>query len=59
MLNWDPGNAARLGDRPYPDSYERLPKDRIGHVHWKDVARKPDGSGYEWAATTTEKTGTR
>ncbi len=59
MLNWDPGNAARLGDRLYPDSYERLPKDRIGHAHWKDVARKPDGSGYEWAATTTEKTGTR
>ncbi|SRR5712692_230345 len=40
----------RLGDRPYLDSYERLRKDRIGHVHCKDVARKPDGSGYQWAA---------
>jgi sugar phosphate isomerase/epimerase len=49
-LNWDPANAARLGDVPYPTSYERLPKNRIGHVHSKDVARKPDGSGYEWVA---------
>jgi len=49
MLNWDPGNAAELGDTPYPDSYEKLPKERIGHVHCKDVARKPDGSRAGWA----------
>ncbi len=49
-LNWDPGNAAMHGETPYPDGYDRLPKDRIGHVHCKDVARKPDGTGYEWAA---------
>jgi sugar phosphate isomerase/epimerase len=49
MLNWDPGNAAALGDTPYPDSYEKLPKHRIGHVHCKDVAHKPSGSGTEWA----------
>lgn len=48
-LNWDPGNAAFRGETPYPDGYNLLPKDRIGHVHCKDVLRKPDG-GYEWTA---------
>jgi L-ribulose-5-phosphate 3-epimerase len=48
-LNWDPGNAAYRGEIAYPDGYAGLPKDRIGHMHCKDVVRKPDGS-YEWAA---------
>jgi sugar phosphate isomerase/epimerase len=50
MLNWDPGNAAERGEKPYPDGYNLLPKDRIGHCHCKDAAKKPDGSGYQWAA---------
>ena len=50
MLNWDPGNAADRGEKPYPDGYDLLPKDRIGHCHCKDVVKKPDGKGYEWAA---------
>src|SRR5450755_664136 len=49
MLNWDPGNSVMQGDVPFPQGYDRLPKERIGHVHCKDVARKPDGK-YEWAA---------
>ncbi len=49
FLNWDPGNAATLGERPYPDGYQRLPKERIGHCHCKDAKKKPDGSGYDWA----------
>lgn len=49
MLNWDPGNAATFpDDTPYPNGYNLLPKDRIGHCHCKDVKRKPDGK-YEWA----------
>jgi L-ribulose-5-phosphate 3-epimerase len=48
MLNWDPGNAAALADVPYPDSYDKLPKERIGHVHCKDVERKADGTN-GWA----------
>jgi len=48
-LVWDPGNAAFRGEKPYPDGYSLVPKDRIGHVHCKDAARKPDGS-FEWAA---------
>ena len=50
MLNWDPGNAAERGEKPYPDGYNLLPKDRIGHCHCKDAAQKPDGQGYQWAA---------
>ena len=51
MLNWDPGNAAAAGETPYPDGYNLLPKDRIGHCHCKDYVKTgkgglgPDGWG--------------
>jgi L-ribulose-5-phosphate 3-epimerase len=48
MLNWDPGNAASRGEKPYPDGYNLLPKDRIGHCHCKDAVK--NGDKYEWAA---------
>lgn len=49
MLNWDPGNSATFTDDvPYPDDYNQLPKNRIGHCHCKDTIRKPDGK-FEWA----------
>ena len=47
MLNWDPGNAAASGEIPYPDGYNLLPKDRIGHCHCKDVVKK--GKKSDWA----------
>jgi L-ribulose-5-phosphate 3-epimerase len=50
MLNWDPGNAASRGEKAYPDGYALLPKTRIGHCHCKDVAKKPGGNDYDWAA---------
>jgi len=50
LLNWDPGNAASRGEKAYPDGYALLPKERIGHCHCKDVVKKADGKGYEWAA---------
>jgi L-ribulose-5-phosphate 3-epimerase len=49
MLNWDPGNAAARGEKPFPDGYAKLPKSRIAHMHLKDVVAKGDGST-EWAA---------
>ncbi|MGA2675142.1 MAG: sugar phosphate isomerase/epimerase family protein [Terracidiphilus sp.] len=50
MLNWDPANAGTFaGNTPYPNGYNLLPKNRIGHCHSKDVIRKPDGK-WEWAA---------
>jgi len=51
MLNWDPGNAAANGERPYPDGYNLLPKERIGHCHYKDAIR--NGKDYLWAAMGT------
>jgi len=50
MVNWDPGNAAMRGENAYPDGYNKIPKERIGHVHCKDIQKKPDGSGQAWAA---------
>jgi L-ribulose-5-phosphate 3-epimerase len=47
MLNWDPGNAAASGETPYPDGYNLLPKNRIGHCHCKDVMK--EGKEH-WAA---------
>lgn len=49
LLNWDPGNAAYRGEIAYPDGFEKLPRERIGHMHCKDVVRKA-GASYEWAA---------
>ena len=48
MVNWDPGNAGTFpGNIPYPNGYDTLPKNRIGHCHCKDVKREADGK-YEW-----------
>jgi len=48
-LNWDPGNAAYRGEIAFPDGFAKIPKERMGHMHCKDVARKADGT-FEWAA---------
>jgi sugar phosphate isomerase/epimerase len=47
FLNWDPGNAAKLGDKVFPEGYALLPPNRIGHMHLKDVKRNADGT-YDW-----------
>ena len=49
MLNWDPGNAATHDEVPYPDGYNLLPKNRIGHCHCKDAVKNADGK-WVWAA---------
>ena len=36
QLIWDPANASVLGETPFPDGYDSLPANRIGHVHAKD-----------------------
>ncbi len=48
MLNWDPGNAAATGEIAYPDGYNLLPKDRIGHCHCKDAVKKSNNQ-FDWA----------
>jgi sugar phosphate isomerase/epimerase len=49
MLNWDPGNAADAGEVPFPNGYDLLPKNRIGHCHCKDVVKGANGKP-AWAA---------
>ncbi|HEY6448403.1 MAG TPA: sugar phosphate isomerase/epimerase family protein [Acidobacteriaceae bacterium] len=40
MLNWDPGNAGAFpGAVPYPNGWNLLPHERIGHCHVKNVQR--------------------
>ena len=46
-LNWDPGNAYAAGERPYPDGYNLLPKNRILHMHIKDAKRNSAGKS-DW-----------
>jgi len=48
MLNWDPGNAAMRGETPFPNGYSAIPKNRIAHMHLKDLTSK--GGKSEWAA---------
>lgn len=52
LLNWDPGNAAYHGEKAYPDGYQALPKNRIGHCHCKDEKAGLQGSP-EWASMGT------
>jgi L-ribulose-5-phosphate 3-epimerase len=44
---WDPGNAACLGEQPYPSGYAalRTAGAPISHVHLKDLARDTDAAG--------------
>jgi L-ribulose-5-phosphate 3-epimerase len=49
MLNWDPGNAAERDEVPYPNGYNLLPKERIGHCHCKDALKNAEGK-WSWAA---------
>ncbi len=46
-VNWDPGNAAMLGETPYPDGYEAV-RGLMGHMHIKDV-RKDSNGKLHWA----------
>jgi sugar phosphate isomerase/epimerase len=46
-VNWDPGNAYRAGEAPFPDGYQAV-RGLIGHVHVKDTCRIASGA-YEWA----------
>jgi len=50
MLNWDAGNSGTFpNDVPYPEDYEKIPRQRIGHVHCKNVKRTPgEKKTFEW-----------
>jgi len=48
MHNWDPCNAYEIGERPFPDAWNKLDHTRISHIHLKDAKGKdwkPIGAG--------------
>ena len=48
-LNWDPGNAALVGETDvFPIGFNMLPKERIHHCHVKNVVANQAGKR-EWA----------
>jgi len=46
--NWDPGNAAALGEVPYPDGYREV-RGLFSHVHVKDAKKDPKTGKLVWA----------
>jgi len=48
-LLWDPGNAFVAGEKPYPDGH-LLVRDRMVHMHLKDVAVNPETEKREFVA---------
>ncbi len=55
---WDPGNAAAMGEQPYPAGYAglRTASVPISHVHIKDLAHGPDPTGKSRFVPVTEGT---
>ncbi|MDZ7373661.1 MAG: sugar phosphate isomerase/epimerase [candidate division KSB1 bacterium] len=48
-LLWDPGNAVFAGEKSFREGYEKIPKDRIHHIHLKDALVDPTTGRRRWA----------
>jgi L-ribulose-5-phosphate 3-epimerase len=48
--NWDSLNGLPLGEKPYPDGYETLPKDRVWSVHVKGKSLLDYPEHLDWPA---------
>jgi sugar phosphate isomerase/epimerase len=46
--NWDAGNAAMLGEIPYPNGYDHV-RGLFAHMHVKDVRKNPRTGKLDWA----------
>jgi sugar phosphate isomerase/epimerase len=49
-INWDTLNGLPLGEKPFPDGYETLPKDRIWNVHVKGKSLLDYPERLDWPA---------
>jgi sugar phosphate isomerase/epimerase len=49
-INWDSLNGLALGEKPYPDGYESLPKDRNWNVHVKGKSVLDYPEHQDWPA---------
>jgi sugar phosphate isomerase/epimerase len=49
-INWDSLNGLALGEKPYPDGYDTLPKDRNWNVHVKGKSLLDYPEHQDWLA---------
>lgn len=49
-INWDSLNALPLGEKPYPDGYESVQKDRVWNVHVKGKSLLDYPEHQDWNA---------
>jgi sugar phosphate isomerase/epimerase len=49
-INWDSLNGLPLGEKPFPDGYQTLPKDRIWNVHVKGKSLLDYPDHQDWPA---------
>jgi len=49
-INWDTLNGLPLGEKPFPDGYQTLPKDRIWNVHAKGKSLLDYPEHQDWPA---------
>jgi sugar phosphate isomerase/epimerase len=58
-INWDSLNGLALGEKPYPDGYESLPKDRNWNVHvkGKSLLDYPEHQDWPTILTALERDG--
>ncbi|HEU5021089.1 MAG TPA: sugar phosphate isomerase/epimerase family protein [Bryobacteraceae bacterium] len=49
-LNWDPGNAQFLKEKPFPDGYALVPKDRILNIQFKAQNTLDGPDKMDWKA---------
>lgn len=47
-INWDPANALKAEDIPFPDGYTEI-SDYVEHVHFKDAAISEETGKMEWS----------
>jgi L-ribulose-5-phosphate 3-epimerase len=52
-VNWDSLNGLPLGEKPYPDGYEAIPKDRNWNVHVKGKSLLDYPEHQDWPAILT------
>ncbi len=49
-VNWDSLNSLEFGEKPYPDGYQAVPKDRIWNVHVKGKSLLDYPEHQDWPA---------
>jgi sugar phosphate isomerase/epimerase len=52
-VNWDSLNGLPLGEKPFPDGYESIPKDRMWNVHVKGKSLLDYPEHQDWPAILT------